>query len=60
MRGTRSDVITPEAAVELLHLIPTATAVEVVAGHMIAGDDNEIFTVHLLDFLTTVPESQDD
>jgi pimeloyl-ACP methyl ester carboxylesterase len=56
VRGTRSDIVTPEAANELLSLIPTATAVEVAAGHMIAGDDNDIFTTNLLDFLMTLPE----
>jgi pimeloyl-ACP methyl ester carboxylesterase len=56
VRGTRSDIVTPEAAAELLHLIPTATAVEVAAGHMIAGDDNDVFTAHLLDFLTDLPD----
>jgi pimeloyl-ACP methyl ester carboxylesterase len=56
VRGTRSDIVTPEAAAELLRLIPTATAVEVDAGHMIAGDDNDVFTAHLLDFLTALPD----
>jgi pimeloyl-ACP methyl ester carboxylesterase len=56
VRGTRSDIVTPEAAAELLHLIPTATSVEVAAGHMIAGDDNDVFTAHLLDFLTDLPD----
>lgn len=55
VRGTRSDIVTPEAAAELLTLIPTATAVEVTAGHMIAGDDNDVFTVQLLEFLAKLP-----
>jgi pimeloyl-ACP methyl ester carboxylesterase len=59
VRGTRSDIVTPEAAAELLHMIPTATAVEVAAGHMIAGDDNDVFTAHLLDFLTGLPDHHD-
>jgi pimeloyl-ACP methyl ester carboxylesterase len=56
VRGTRSDIVTPQAAAELLQLIPTATAVEVAAGHMIAGDDNDVFTAHVLDFLTDLPD----
>jgi pimeloyl-ACP methyl ester carboxylesterase len=55
VRGTRSDIVTPEAAAELLGLIPAATAVEVAAGHMIAGDDNDVFTTHLREFLTELP-----
>jgi pimeloyl-ACP methyl ester carboxylesterase len=59
VRGTRSDIVSPEAAAELLTLIPTANAVEVTAGHMIAGDDNDTFTTHLLDFLAALPRCQD-
>jgi pimeloyl-ACP methyl ester carboxylesterase len=56
VRGTHSDIVTPEGAAELLQLIPTATAVEVAAGHMVAGDDNDVFTAHLLDFLADLPD----
>ena len=56
VRGTYSDVVAPGGAAELLNLIPTATAVEVAAGHMIAGDDNDAFTAHLLDFLTDLSD----
>lgn len=52
VRGKDSDVITPEGAAELLDLIPTASAVEVAAGHMVAGDDNDVFTSHLAEFLS--------
>lgn len=55
VRGTRSDIVTPEGAAELLQLIPTATAVEAAAGHMVAGDDNDVFTAHLLGFLDELP-----
>jgi pimeloyl-ACP methyl ester carboxylesterase len=58
VRGTRSDVVTPEAAAELLQLIPKATNVEVTAGHMIAGDDNDVFTAHLLDFLSDLSDDR--
>jgi pimeloyl-ACP methyl ester carboxylesterase len=52
VRGKESDVVTPEGAAELLELIPTASAVEVAAGHMVAGDDNDIFTTRLSEFLS--------
>ena len=51
VRGKQSDVVTPEGAAELLDLIPTASAVEVAAGHMVAGDDNDVFTTYLSEFL---------
>ncbi|MDA3644205.1 alpha/beta hydrolase [Saccharopolyspora indica] len=53
VRGNKSNVVTPEAVAELLELMPTARAVEVAAGHMIAGDDNDVFASHLFEFLTT-------
>lgn len=53
VRGSRSTIVTPEAVAELLELIPSARAVEVAAGHMIAGDDNDIFATHLFEFLDT-------
>jgi pimeloyl-ACP methyl ester carboxylesterase len=56
VRGTRSDIVSPEAAAELLQLIPSATAVEVTAGHMVAGDDNDVFTTRMLDFLVNLPD----
>jgi pimeloyl-ACP methyl ester carboxylesterase len=51
VRGTESDIVSPEGVAELLELIPSSQAVEVVAGHMVAGDDNDIFSRHLLGFL---------
>jgi pimeloyl-ACP methyl ester carboxylesterase len=59
VRGVRSDIVTPEGAAELLRLIPTASAVEVTAGHMIAGDDNGVFTTRLRDFLSALPDAND-
>jgi pimeloyl-ACP methyl ester carboxylesterase len=54
VRGSRSDIVTAEGAAELLELIPSATAVEVTAGHMVAGDDNDIFTARMHEFLSTI------
>ncbi|WP_312871684.1 alpha/beta fold hydrolase [Amycolatopsis acididurans] len=58
VRGTKSDMVSSEAATELIGLVPSARLVEVAAGHMIAGDDNDMFTAHLGDFLAgvTAPE----
>jgi len=45
VRGASSDVVTVEAAAELLELIPHATAIDVTgAGHMVAGDQNDPFS----------------
>lgn len=52
VRGSHSDMVTPEAAGELLRLITTARLVEVHAGHMVAGDDNDVFTREVQGFLT--------
>jgi pimeloyl-ACP methyl ester carboxylesterase len=59
VRGARSDIVSPEGGAELLRLIPTATAVEVAAGHMIAGDDNDVFTANLLGFLAALPNAHE-
>ena len=53
VRGTESDIVSPEGIAEMLKLIVSAQAVEVVAGHMVAGDDNDVFSRHLLGFLAT-------
>lgn len=55
MRGTRSDLVTPEAVKEFVDLVPGSTYVDVTdAGHMIAGDQNDRFTTAVLDFLRTL------
>lgn len=53
VRGSQSDIVPPEAVDELLELIPSARAVEVDPGHMVADDDQDVFATHLLDFLGT-------
>ncbi len=53
VRGGSSRVVSHEGAAELQELVPTAERIDVSgAGHMVAGDDNDIFTAGLLDFLT--------
>lgn len=51
VRGGSSDLITTEAAQELVGAIPHATFVDVTgAGHMVAGDRNDAFTAEVLRF----------
>jgi pimeloyl-ACP methyl ester carboxylesterase len=52
IRGAESDVVTAEGARELLSVIPGSRMVDVAeAGHMVAGDDNDIFCVAVEGFL---------
>ncbi|MGM7671693.1 alpha/beta fold hydrolase [Microbacterium sp. A93] len=52
VRGAQSDIVSDEGLQEMQELIPHAQAVEVqAAGHMIAGDDNDVFTTELLRFI---------
>jgi pimeloyl-ACP methyl ester carboxylesterase len=56
VRGRHSDVVTPEAASELLALIPGSRMVDAQdAGHMVAGDDNDVFTMEVERFLRSLP-----
>ncbi|TQM11183.1 alpha/beta fold hydrolase [Pseudonocardia kunmingensis] len=56
VRGKQSDVVSPEGAAELLELIPGSRFVDVHGtGHMVAGDDNDVFTREVLAFLDTLP-----
>jgi pimeloyl-ACP methyl ester carboxylesterase len=55
VRGKNSDIVSDEGVAELVELIPQARHVDVgAAGHMVAGDDNDVFTESLLDFLDQV------
>ncbi|MGW1027846.1 alpha/beta fold hydrolase [Streptomyces sp. NPDC002577] len=60
VRGRHSDMVTAEAAAELLALIPTARLVEVPAGHMVAGDDNDVFTREVHEFLNSEADRRSD
>jgi pimeloyl-ACP methyl ester carboxylesterase len=56
IRGMQSDIVSEEGARELLELIPGSEYVDVAgAGHMVAGDDNDVFSASLLDFLERHP-----
>lgn len=52
VRGRRSDLLSEEGAQEFLERVPHAEYADVAgAGHMVAGDRNEIFNTAILDFL---------
>ncbi|MFF0816295.1 alpha/beta fold hydrolase [Rhodococcus sp. NPDC003318] len=52
IRGAQSDVVSPEGARDLLELIPGSRLVDVGgAGHMVSGDDNDVLSEGLLEFL---------
>lgn len=56
IRGELSDLIDQRSVEHLLHRIPTAhTATVTNTGHMVVGDDNDVFTIKLLDFLEHLP-----
>jgi pimeloyl-ACP methyl ester carboxylesterase len=52
VRGRMSDLLSEEAAAEFLELVPHAEFVDVRdAGHMVAGDRNDVFTDAVAGFL---------
>jgi non-heme chloroperoxidase len=52
VRGRQSDMVSDAGLQEMRELIPHAESVDVrAAGHMVAGDDNDVFTASLEDFL---------
>src|SRR5689334_8267534 len=57
VRGGLSDILSEEGAREFLQLCPRAEYVNVTdAGHMVAGDRNDIFANGVIEFLSrTVP-----
>ncbi len=56
VRGRMSDLLSEEGARELLDLVPHARYADVAgAGHMVAGDRNDIFNNAIVDFLRSLP-----
>jgi pimeloyl-ACP methyl ester carboxylesterase len=52
VRGRVSDLLSEEGAQDLLQLVPHAEYVDVDgAGHMVAGDKNDLFNGAIVDFL---------
>jgi non-heme chloroperoxidase len=55
VRGMRSDIVTDAGLADMRRRVPAATVVEVgAAGHMVAGDDNDVFAGALEQFLRTL------
>jgi len=55
VRGRMSDLVSEETAREFLELQPSARFVDVSgAGHMVAGDRNDLFTEAVVGFLRTL------
>jgi non-heme chloroperoxidase len=55
VRGRMSDLLSEEGAKELLELVPHARLVDVAgAGHMVAGDRNDLFNDAIVDFLASI------
>ncbi len=55
VRGMRSDIVSDEGIEDMRRRVPGARVVEVgAAGHMVAGDDNDVFAGALEDFLSTL------
>ena len=52
VRGGNSDVVGADEAGALLRVAPQAQAIDVAgAGHMVAGDRNDVFSSAVADFL---------
>jgi pimeloyl-ACP methyl ester carboxylesterase len=54
IRGSSSDVLIENGVLELQQTIPHAVVEEVAAGHMITGDDNDVFASSLVRFISDV------
>ncbi len=55
VRGVQSYVVSDAGLADMLQLIPHAQTVDVqAAGHMVAGDDNDVFADRLQAFLTAL------
>jgi len=59
VRGAHSDIVSEAGLADMLQLVPQAQTADVqAAGHMVAGDDNDIFAARLEAFLNQIdPES---
>jgi len=52
VRGEQSDIVSDQGIAELRELVPQAQVVDVNnVGHMVAGDDNDVFSENLVGFL---------
>lgn len=52
VRGAQSDVVSDDSVQEFLAVVPGASFVDIAgAGHMVAGDHNDAFSIAVVDFL---------
>jgi non-heme chloroperoxidase len=59
VRGAQSDVVSDAGLENMRRLIPQAQVVDVkAAGHMVAGDDNDVFAARLEQFLAELPRTE--
>ena len=59
VRGKMSDVVSEEGVKDFLELIPGSRAVDVSgAGHMVSGDQNDVFNDAILTFLAELRDKQ--
>ena len=59
VRGLQSDVVSDAGIADMQRLIPRAQIVEVPqAGHMVAGDDNDVFASRLTEFLASLDATE--
>lgn len=57
IRGELSDVIDEHSVARLLERVPTASSITIAdTGHMVTGDDNDVFAECLFDFLDDLPD----
>jgi non-heme chloroperoxidase len=55
VRGAKSDIVSERGLADMLQVVPHAQAVDVqAAGHMVAGDDNDVFAARLGAFLDQI------
>ena len=55
VRGSQSELVKEQQVRHFLSVIPSAEYVDVVAGHMVAGDSNDAFTEAVIDFIERQP-----
>jgi pimeloyl-ACP methyl ester carboxylesterase len=59
VRGLQSDVVSDAGIADMQQLIPRAQIVDVPqAGHMVAGDDNDVFATRLTEFLASLDATE--
>lgn len=58
VRGSQSDIVSDAGLADMLRLVPHTESVDVkAAGHMVAGDDNDVFAAALEAFLSRLDSS---